>query len=341
MRRVTDLAALERGRPAILTIGAFDGVHRGHQYLIRQIVDRARRLDYEAVIITFDPRPQVVLRPGSKQLTDGEEKARIIGALAPDVLAMLPFSADFAQVPAGQFLVSILERINLAEIWVGADFAFGHNREGNVEFLIRSSQSAGAPVASRGFAVHVVPRQPFGGAPLSSTRIREHLDRGDVSAAATLLGHYFRVPGTVARGAGRGSELGFPTANLAVSPIQHLPTTGIYAAYLHVPGWPGGRSQSEEALDPSSQTAVFAAAVSVGYNVQFGGEELTVEAYALDFDGDLRGRRVALDFVARIRDEQRFPSVEHLVEAIGDDVSAVRRILDEAAEPGELILESV
>jgi riboflavin kinase/FMN adenylyltransferase len=312
VRVVSDLGALERGRPAILTIGAFDGVHRGHQYLIREVVDRAHRRDYDAVIVTFDPRPQVVLRPGSKQLTGRREKARIIGALGADVVVMLPFSRELAQVPASQFLLSMLEHINLAEIWVGGDFAFGHNREGTVDFLIRSGQHSG-------FAVHVVSRQPFEGIPLSSTAVRTLLDGGEVEAAARLLGHYFRVPGTVVRGAGRGRELGFPTANLATEGTQHLPGTGIYAGYLEA----GGVRRP--------------AAISVGYNPQFEGRELSVEAHVLDYEGDLYGQVVCLDFVARVRDERRFASVEALVEEIGRDVEAVRRVMSEAEEPGELV----
>jgi riboflavin kinase / FMN adenylyltransferase len=312
VRIVTDLSALERDRPAILTIGAFDGVHRGHQYLIREVVDRARRRDYAAVVITFDPRPQVVLRPGSKQLTDGEQKARIIKALGPDVLVILPFSRELAAVPAGQFLLAVLEHINLAEIWIGADFAFGHNREGTVDFLIRSGQRSG-------FGMHVVARQQFDGVPISSTAVRTLLEEGDVSAAARLLGHYFRVPGTVVRGAGRGVELGFPTANLTTEATQQVPATGIYAGFLELEG----------VRRP--------AAISVGYNPQFDGTELSVEAYVLDFAGDLYGQAVCLDFVGRVREERRFESVEGLIAAMGKDVAAVRAILGEAQEPGELV----
>ncbi|MDQ2742760.1 MAG: bifunctional riboflavin kinase/FAD synthetase [Chloroflexota bacterium] len=313
MQVVTDLAALERGRPAILTIGAFDGVHRGHQYLIRQVVDRARRLEYDSVVVTFDPRPSVVLRPGSMQLTDGAEKARIISALGPRTMVILPFSPELAAIPAGQFLVSILDHVNLAEIWVGADFAFGHKREGNVDFLIRSGQNSG-------FAVHVVARQSLGGHAISSTAIRQDVTEGDISTAARLLGHYLRLAGTVVRGAGRGHDLGFPTANLRLPPAQLLPGAGIYAANLHALG------------------STYSAAVSVGYNVQFDGQEIVVEAHALDFSGDLRGQPVALDLVARLRDEQRFPNVDALVEAMGKDVAQTRLILAGAEEPGELIL---
>lgn len=314
MQVVDDLGALTRGRPAILTVGAFDGVHRGHQYLIRQVVDRARRLDYQSIVVTFDPRPQVTLRPGSQQLTDGREKIRIIGALGVDVLAVLPFTPNLAAVPAGQFLVAVLEHVNLGEIWVGADFAFGHNREGDVQFLIRGGQSSG-------FAVHVVARQTLHGVPVSSTIIREHIQQGDVMTAVRLLGHYLRLQGEVISGHGRGKGLGYPTANLRVAPEQMLPGNGIYAAHT----WVDGRR--------------YEAAVSIGSNPTFGEHEVTVEPYLLDFSGDIRGQSIALDLVEKIRDEQRFESTEELVAAIGRDVEETRRILARADEPGELILQ--
>lgn len=315
MRIHSDLAELERGRPAILTIGAFDGVHRGHQYLMWQVVARALALRYESVVVTFDPRPQVVLRPGSKQLTGRVEKTRVIGAVGPDALVILPFNRPLSQVSAGEFFDSILDHVNLAEIWIGADFAFGHNREGNVDFLIHSGQQ-------RGFGVHVVTRQQLGGTEISSTAIRELVEAGAVAEAAELLGHYLRLEGPVVTGAGRGAGLGFPTANLQLPDWQTVPGTGIYAGYVHLDG------------------EVLPAAVSVGYNLQFGGKEIKVEAYVLDFDGDLRGRLMSLDLIRRIREEKRFESVDALVAAMHDDVEQVRSVLAAAEEPGEHLLLS-
>lgn len=313
MKVVRDLAELERGRPAILTIGAFDGVHRGHQFLIRQVVGRARRLDYDSAIITFDPRPEVVFRPESTQLTDAAAKARIIAAMGPDILAILKFNREVAQVTAGQFLLSILDHINLGEIWVGADFAFGHNREGTVDFLIRSGAAAG-------FAVHVLPREKLSEVPLSSTLVRDLLTAGNVAAAAVYLGHYAGFSGPVVRGAGRGRALGFPTANIQPPPHQALPATGIYAAYVRLGG---------ERLP---------AAASVGYNPQFEGHELTVEAYILDFDRDIYGEELGIEFVGRVREERKFDSVDMLIAEMHRDIGRVREILAAAEEPGELLL---
>lgn len=313
MQVVSEVEALERGTPTLVTIGAFDGVHRGHQYIMGEIVTRARRLGFDSAVITFDPRPQVVLRPGSLQLTDGVEKERIISAIDPDVLVVLPFTRELSQIPAGQFLGTLLDHVNMAEIWIGGDFAFGHNREGNVDFLIRTGQEAG-------FGVHVVARQQFLGEPISSTRIRELVQEGDVRRAAILLGHYVGLHGQVVSGHGRGYELGFPTANVQPPPAQLLPATGIYAAYL--------RLGSQE----------FCAAVSVGYNVVFGGQNLVVEAHVLDFVGDLHNVDVGLDFVARIREERQFESIDALVAEMHRDVAQVRDVLATDEEPGELLL---
>lgn len=313
MRTVTDLAELERGRPAVLTIGAFDGVHRGHQFLIRQVVERARRLDYESVVISFDPRPEVLFRPDSVQLTDGASKSRIIAALGVDTLVMVPFTREFSQIAAGQFLVSVLEHVNLSEMWVGADFAFGHNRSGNVDMLIRSGQQSG-------FAVHVVPRQPLDGVSISSSLVRELIGEGDVAQAARFLGHWPAWEGLVVHGDRRGRELGFPTANLEPPPHQLIPATGVYAGYVRFDG------------------QRLPAAVSVGYNVQFRGTALKVEAHILDWDGDIYDRVIGIEFVARVREERQFDSVDALVVEMKHDCERVRRLLAVGAEPGELIM---
>lgn len=313
MRLVDDLRQLERGRPSILTIGSFDGLHRGHQVLIREVVERARALGYQSVILTFDPRPEVVLRPESLQLTDGQAKARIIGALEPDVLALLPFTLQVSQIPAPEFLDLLLDHVDLKEIWVGADFAFGHKRGGTIDFLIESGQQ-------RHFDVHVLHRRPLADVPISSSLVRRFIAEGDVAAASLLLGHYFSVHGPVVHGAGRGRQLGYPTANIEVPPHQLLPATGVYAAYVRI----GDRR--------------LPAAASIGYNVQFDGRRIVVEAYILDFDEDIYGEEIGLELVARVREERKFESVDALIVQMGRDVEETRRLLAIAEEPGELIL---
>jgi riboflavin kinase/FMN adenylyltransferase len=313
VRTVADLAELERGSPAVVTIGAFDGVHRGHQFLIRQVVDRARRLDYESAVISFDPRPEVLFRPDSLQFTDGAAKERIISALGVDTLALIPFTRAFSEIPAGTFLLSMLEHINLAELWVGADFAFGHKRSGNVEMLIRSG-------AASGFAVHVVPRQPLDGVPVSSSLVRELVEKGDVAGAAVYLGHWPSWQGLVVHGDQRGRELGFPTANLEPPPHQLIPATGVYAGYVRFDG------------------QRLPAAISVGYNVHFHGTALKVEAHILDWDGDIYDRVIGIEFVDRVREEREFDTLESLIMEMKHDCDQVRTLLAAAEEPGELIM---
>ncbi len=313
MRTVADLSEMERGRPAVLTIGAFDGVHRGHQFLIRQTVDRARRLDYETVVISFDPRPEVLFRPDSFQLTGGDAKTRIISALGVDSLVMIPFTREFSEVPAGQFLLAILEHVNLAEMWVGADFAFGHKRGGNVDMLIRSGQQSG-------FAVHVVPRQPLDGTAISSTVVRELIAEGDVARGASFLGYWHGWQGLVVHGDQRGRELGFPTANLQPPEYQIIPASGVYAGYVRFDG------------------QRFPAAISVGYNVHFRGTALKVEAHILDWEGDIYDRVIGIEFVDRVRDEREFESLDALIQEMEQDCAEVRRLLANAEEPGELIM---
>ena len=302
MRTVDRLSDLQRGRPAVLTIGAFDGVHLGHQWLIQSVIERARMIEAISVVVTFDPRPQVALQPGALQLTDGPSKARFIEALCPDVLVSLKFDTELAGQPADAFLATILEHVNLREIWVGADFAFGHERTGNVAYLQLQGQHAG-------FTVNVVSRQERGGRPVSSSLIRRLVSDGRVSSAANYLGHYPGFAGPVVTGFGRGSGLGYPTANVEPPRAQQLPATGIYAGFLGFKG---------EHLP---------AAISVGYNPVFQGTSLVVEGHVLDWDGDLTNTIVWLEFVERLRDELNFPSVDDLVVQMDRDVDEARAIL--------------
>src|SRR5579884_1486413 len=298
MRTVNHLTDLQKGPPVILTIGAFDGVHRGHQWLISQIVDRAHRLGYESLVITFNPRPEVLFRSGSKQISGSEEKTRLLADLGVDTTVLIPFTRQVASVPAGEFLDTLLAHVNLAEIWVGADFAFGHNRQGTVDFLKERGRE-------NGFGVNVVTRQALDRVPISSTIIREMIASGDVAEATAFLGHLFSVKGEVVFGHQRGAGLGFPTANLLLPPEQLLPATGIYAGYVRI----DGRKHP--------------AAIYVGASPVFGGEQVIVEAFLLDFEGELRGQEVGVDFVARVREDRSFSSVDALVEQMRLDVARV------------------
>lgn len=292
---------------SVVTIGVFDGVHKGHQATIGHTVARARELGVQSVVVTFDPHLAEVVRPGSHPavLTEPARKAELIEALGVDVLCVVPFTPEFSRLPAEQFVHDILvEHLHAALVVVGNNFRFGHRAAGDVALLERLGQTFG-------FGVEGNPLVAEAGTVFSSTYIRSCVDAGDVGAAAAALGRPHRVEGVVVRGDQRGRELGFPTANLLCHRYAAVPADGVYAARLI------RRGQHEPLL----------AAVSVGTNPTFSGRERRVEAYALDFSGDLYGERLALDFVAHLRGQIRYDSIEPLIAQMNQDVERTRRVL--------------
>ncbi|MBL6274797.1 bifunctional riboflavin kinase/FAD synthetase [Micromonospora fiedleri] len=293
---------------AVVTIGVFDGVHKGHQATIGYAVARARELGVQSVVVTFDPHPAEVVRPGSHPavLTEPARKAELIEALGVDVLCVVPFTPEFSRLPAEAFVHDVLvEHLHAALVVVGDNFRFGHRAAGDVALLEQLGRTFG-------FAVESAPLVAEAGTVFSSTYIRSCVDAGDVTAAASALGRPHRLEGVVVRGDQRGRELGFPTANLLCHRYAAIPADGIYAARLI-------RRGGQEPLG---------AAVSIGTNPTFSGRERRVEAYALDFTGDLYGERLALDFVAHLRGQIRFDGIEPLVAQIAQDVERTRRALD-------------
>ncbi|MFR9775497.1 bifunctional riboflavin kinase/FAD synthetase [Micromonospora sp. MS34] len=291
---------------SVVTIGVFDGVHKGHQATIGHAVARARELGVKSVVVTFDPHPAEVVRPGSHPavLTEPARKAELIEALGVDVLCVVPFTPEFSRLPAEAFVHDILvEHLHAALVVVGANFRFGHKAAGDVALLERLGRTFG-------FAVQGAPLVAEAGTVFSSTYIRSCVDAGDVAAAAAALGRPHRVEGVVVRGDQRGRELGYPTANLLCHRYAAVPADGVYAARLVRRG--------REPL---------AAAVSIGTNPTFSGRERRVEAYALDFTGDLYGERLALDFVAHLREQRTYDAIEPLVAQIAEDVERTRRAL--------------
>ncbi|RIV40772.1 bifunctional riboflavin kinase/FAD synthetase [Micromonospora radicis] len=292
---------------SVVTIGVFDGVHKGHQATIAHTVARARELGVQSVVVTFDPHPAEVVRPGSHPavLSEPARKAELIEALGVDVLCVVPFTAEFSRLPAEAFVHDVLvEHLHAALVVVGENFRFGHRAAGDVALLERLGRTFG-------FAVEGAPLVAEAGTVFSSTYIRSCVDAGDVAAAAAALGRPHRLEGVVVRGDQRGRELGFPTANLLCHRYAAIPADGIYAARLVRRG----------------QRQPLGAAVSIGTNPTFSGRERRVEAYALDFAGDLYGERLALDFVAHLRGQVRFDSIEPLVAQIAQDVERTRRAL--------------
>ena len=292
---------------SVVTIGVFDGVHKGHQATIGHAVARARELGVQSVVVTFDPHPAEVVRPGSHPavLTEPARKAELIEALGVDVLCVVPFTPEFSRLPAEAFVHDVLvEHLHATLVVVGDNFRFGHRAAGDVALLERLGRTFG-------FAVEGAPLVAEAGTVFSSTYIRSCVDAGDVTTAASALGRPHRLEGVVVRGDQRGRELGYPTANLLCHRYAAIPADGIYAAWLIRRG----------------QRQPLASAVSIGTNPTFSGRERRVEAYALDFDGDLYGERLALDFVAHLRGQVRFDSIEPLVAQIAQDVERTRRAL--------------
>ncbi|MEV6524170.1 bifunctional riboflavin kinase/FAD synthetase [Longispora sp. NPDC051575] len=291
---------------SVVTIGVFDGVHRGHQATIGHTVKRAAELGVQSVVVTFDPHPSEVVRPGSHPavLTGPERKAELIEALGVDVLCVIPFTSEFSRLSPETFVHDVLvEHLHAALVVVGENFRFGHRASGDVSLL----QALGRTF---GFGVEPAPLVNDEGTVFSSTYIRSQIDAGEVGAAGTALGRPHRLDGIVVRGDQRGRELGFPTANLAVStPHAAVPADGIYAGWLTEHG---NRR---------------AAAISVGTNPTFAGVDRRIEAFVLDYSGDLYGERIALEFVQRLRGMIKYDALDPLIAQIQADVDETRRIL--------------
>jgi len=302
---------------SVVTIGVFDGVHRGHQEIIGHAVKSARDLGLQSVVVTFDPHPSEVVRPGSHPavLTEPARKAELIDSLGVDVLCVIPFTLDLSHLPPQAFVHNVLvEHLHAARVVVGENFRFGHRAAGDVPLLTRLGRSFGFTV--EGAPLLATDGQPLppgstdpGGTPFSSTYIRACVDAGDVAAAAVALGRPHRIEGVVIRGDQRGRELGFPTANLLCGRYTAVPADGVYACWLV------RRGQR------------YMAAVSIGSNPTFAGRERRVEAFVLDFSGDLYGERVGLDFAAHLREMRRYDGAGPLAEQIRQDVVDAREVL--------------
>ena len=306
MQRWRGLEAVPTGwGRSVVTIGVFDGVHRGHQELIGRAVAIARRRNLPAVLITFDPHPAEVIRPGSHpaRLTTLRRRAELVAELGIDAFCVLPFTVELSHMEPATFAHEVLvDRLHAADVVVGANFTFGHKAAGDVTMLTALGRRFG-------FGVHGLDLITDHDVTFSSTYIRSCIDAGDVEAAATALGRPHRIEGVVVHGAKRGRDLGFPTANISTAPFTALPADGVYAGRFVIHGreLPG--------------------AISVGTNPTFSGRERTCEVYVLDVDEDFYGFDVAVDFVAHLRGQERFDGIEALVAAIERDVQRSREIL--------------
>jgi riboflavin kinase / FMN adenylyltransferase len=303
--------------PSVVTIGEFDGVHRGHQWIVNRAREAAGELGLPVVVVTFDPHPQEVVRPGTHPplLDTARRRLQLLAGLGVDAVCVIPFTLEFSRLSPDEFVRAVLvDKLHAASVVVGEDFRFGHKAAGDVALLAELGEKYD-------FTVEGVPLLTEDGVRISSTEIRARLAAGDVEGAAHDLGRPHRVEGVVVRGHQRGRALGFPTANLETLPHTAIPADGVYAGWLAV--------LDIDAPDPAgSELARWPAAISVGTNPTFDGRERTVEAYALDRDDlDLYGARVAADFTHRLRATERFDSVPDLIAQMHLDVDQARRLL--------------
>ena len=302
------IAGIEKDKRSLVTVGTFDGVHHGHQSIIRYLVDRARRKAGTSVAISFDPHPrQVLTGTPVPLLTTIEERAALFEALGLDRFIVLPFTREFAATSARDFVVDLLvEKVGLQEIVIGYDHGFGKGREGDSELL----QSLGN---TYGFSVDVVPAQILEQGVVSSSRIRELLAAGAVETAGTLLSRPYSLIGTVTHGDGRGKSIGYPTANIAVTnPNKVVPSHGVYAVRVQLEG----------------ADTIYGAMMNVGVRPTFTNPDehpvQTLETHIFDLEADLYGRRLTVDFVKRIRDEQKFNSIDALIKQLSKDEARCR-----------------
>jgi len=292
----------------VLTIGNFDGVHRGHQYLLKRLVERGKELGLPVVVMIFDPQPREFFRPDSSpvRLSTTTEKINLLKVMGVDDLLLLRFNRRFSSQTAAQFVQLLVDRLNLKYLVIGDDFHFGKGREGNFEYL---------KAAAEEFAFEVENSSSYnlGGSRVSSTRIRKQLASGELLQAAELLGRPYNMSGRVIHGDKRGREIGFPTANIRVK-NRKSPVQGVFAVTM-----------------TDAQSRLYTGVANVGTRPTVDDtDRVLLEVHLFDFDGDLYGRRVHINFLHKIRDEYKFPDVEALKSQIQMDCQDARRFFDTA-----------
>ena len=307
MTIIRDLSELQASlKNPVITIGNFDGVHKGHIALFDKVKEIAKRLEGVSVVMTFYPHPVKVLTDGNGPplITPIQQKLRLIKEAGIDIIFCLPFTREFASIPAKDFVKQILvDKVGVRCIVVGYDYSFGKNREGNIDFL---REMAG----KFGFEVVVVGPVSINGTIVSSTMIRNFVQQGRLEEAKRLLGRNYQVCGIVVKGKDRGAKiLGYPTANLRL--IDELtPKVGVYAVKVLI------------------DNKVYNGVANIGYNPTFGNGAFSVETHIFDFKGDLLGKEIRVDFIKRLRDEKKFKNPEELAQQISKDVEEAKKILE-------------
>jgi riboflavin kinase/FMN adenylyltransferase len=310
MRVFRDLNNLPAFKNSVITIGTFDGVHKGHQKLIERINFLAQQNQGESIIITFHPHPRLVINPQDKSLrllNTIEEKVSLLEKYGVDNLVIVPFSRDFSEQTAEDYISNFLvKNFRPKNIVIGYDHKFGKNRSGDYHLLEEMK-------GQYGYTMEEISKETLDDIGISSTKIRNALQSNEVALANDLLGHNYTLTGTVVRGLQNGRKLGYPTANLQVNDEHKLiPKTGIYAVNV---------------TDASALGETYKGMLSIGYNPTFDGKEQTIEVNILDYNKDIYGNTLTLEFIAYIRDEKKFDSLEALIEEIKNDERKSREIL--------------
>ena len=306
MSIIYNLKELERPlKNTVLTIGNFDGVHKGHLVLFDLVKKRAKAIHGESAVMTFEPHPIKVMKPGNGPplITPTERKLKLISNAGMDIIICLPFSPEFASISAQNFVRDILfNEIHIKELVVGYDYTFGNKRKGGIDLLKQMGKELG-------FKVHVVEPVYFNNTLVSSTSVRNFILEGNLKEAKKLLGRNYQITGTVIKGAGRGGKIvGFPTAN--IEPINELiPKKGVYAVYVDVDG------------------INYYGVCNIGFNPTFGNDRLSIETHILDFDRDITGETIYINFIHHIRDERKFHSANELSAQIASDIEKAKKLL--------------
>lgn len=313
MELIRGLHGLKSGKPCVATIGNFDGVHIGHQAVIRQLQQSAAELNLPAVVITFEPLPLEFFAPKTApaRLTDFRQKVELLKQLAVDKVVCLKFSEELASLSAQQFVKELLvDGLGIKRIIVGDDFRFGKNREGDSHLLHELAVKYGFDVIPTG-------TYDYNGVRVSSSLVRGHLALGDFGYVKELLGRAFQISGKVIHGDKRGRVLGFPTANMLLKRMN-TPVAGVYAVRVH-------------GLDNTVHDGV----ANIGTRPVFDGDRMLLETYILNFDQDIYGKRISIEFLKHLRDERDFFSVEQLCEQMQKDVDKARKYLSGLKEKSE------
>lgn len=307
MRVIKDLAKLPHIQNAIITIGTFDGVHKGHQQLIKRINEKAVKENGESVIITFHPHPRLVINPNDETLqllNTAEEKIELLQKYGVDNVVMVPFSRSFSEQTAEDYIEFFLvKNFHPKCIVIGYDHKFGKNRSGDINLLLQLRHRFG-------YEVEEIKKETLDAITISSTKIRHALHEGKVKVANELLGHFYSLEGLVVKGLQNGRKIGYPTANISIADAHKLiPRNGIYAVKVYY------------------KSEVFGGMLNIGTNPTFGGTKLSVEVNILNFNHEIYGEKIKIELLEYVRDEKKFNTVQELIKAIDNDKLTIEKIL--------------